>query len=107
MVKEHVIYINSSNKKQKNIVADAPSIPLCAIDDKNENIIAYCGVLWITQVPDNEKTLFDQKIKAIPEHIIYSEPLANDEIDKWLGERGYKRVVPKDEEIIGEIKINK
>jgi hypothetical protein len=59
--------------------------------------VAYAGVLWECQVPAKDKAIFDQRIKANPVYVKYSEPIEAYEIDHWLEEQGYKRVVTKED----------
>jgi hypothetical protein len=53
-------------------------------------------------VPAKDKAAFDQKIKAKQVYIKYSEPMEADQIDHWLEEQGYKRVMVKEEVKIGD-----
>jgi hypothetical protein len=91
---KQIVFIYSNKNKQLGIPADIASVPLCDIDDKDQRTIAYVGTLWECQVPEKDKVEFDQKIKAKPVYIAYSEPV--EDIDKWLSDKGYKRVVVDD-----------
>lgn len=98
----HIVFIYTSNAKQVNITADVASIPLFRVGDRDSVVVAYAGVLWECQVPVKDKAQFDQKIKAKPVYVKYSEPMEAEEIDHWLEQQGYKRVVPKEEIKVGK-----
>jgi hypothetical protein len=98
---KQIVFIYTSNAKQVNAMsADVASIPLFRVGDEDSTVVAYAGVLWECQVPAKDKAAFDQKIKAKPVYVKYSEPMEADEINHWLEEQGYARVAPKEE--VGE-----
>jgi hypothetical protein len=95
---KQIVFIYTSNAKQVNAMsADEASIPLFRVGDEDSVVVAYAGVLWECQVPAKDKAAFDQKIKAKPVYVKYSEPMEADEIDHWLEEQGYARIVAKEE----------
>lgn len=98
MVEKHIVFIYKSNVKQIGIPADVASIPLCRIDDHDETVVAYAGVLWegqMTKLPN--KAAAENAIRAKAVYIHMSDSIEADQIDRWLEEQGYKKVLPKEE----------
>lgn len=91
---KHYIFIYKTKRKQKGTNADIASIPLCNKNDKNENIIAYYGVLWKSQVPDRNVEV--NKLSAKEDYIAFSDEVDLDKIDEYLDGLGYKRLEEQD-----------
>ncbi|RQW92807.1 MAG: hypothetical protein EHM79_00330 [Geobacter sp.] len=95
-------FIYTSKAKQAGVPADVASVPLCAARDKEEKVIAYLGLLWECQIPVAQKAAIKAEIERKPVFRFVSEPVDSEKVDHWLGEKGYQRVLAKED--IGEIK---
>jgi len=92
MADKHIIFIYSSKNKRDNTVADVASVPLCRVDDKDERVVAYMGALWESQIKDEREVQAKSKIKQRQDYLHLSESMSIENIDKWLAEKGYKRI---------------
>lgn len=96
---KHIVFIYSAKVKQVGVVADVASVPLFRVGDRDSTVVAYAGVLWEFQIPAKNKVAIRAQIAQKPVYIAISEPMEADQIDHWLEQQGYKRVVEKEDKV--------